>query len=361
MSRRDEGEIDSEDSIRRSVGRTLFNWITTLVSLVLIAAWAATGVYQLGPGESAVLLFLGERDETVVTEGLHWHYPAPIESMEIVNVAEVRQRSFGLAPKGQPPAPRQNVPSDEDTPLVGTQATSFENAMQTADNNIVNLGYVLKYEIDDPFAYLYGMANPKQTLFDATRSAVREVVGQMTVDDVLYTSWQEIESRSKDGLRKRLGEYFRENDTGPAFRILGIELQVVRPPAQVQEAFDEIIAAAQDEERAISQARGDAKETRERAAGKAVELEQSSLAYRDAKVLEARGKAQRFEALLAEYKRAPEVTRRRLYLETMEEILPEVDKMVIEHGAATVLPFLPAGQGPAAPWQRPPSDSEAKR
>ena len=358
MGGRDD-ELESEDSIRRSVGRTLFNWFTTLVAIAVIVGWAAAGLYQLSPGESAVLLFLGERDTTVVTEGLHWHYPAPIVSMEVVNVSEVRQKSFGLAPSAKPARPRDLAPADDGTPLSGTEATTFENAMQTADNNIVNLGYVLKYEVDDAFAYLYGMANPKQTLFDATRSAVREVVGQMAVDDVLYTRWQEIEVRSRDVLRERIAEYFRKNDTGSAFRILGIELQVVRPPAQVQEAFDEIIAAGQDEERAISQARGDAKETLERATGEAIELEQSSLAYRDAKVLEASGKAQRFEALLVQYKLAPEVTRRRLYLETMEEVLPEVDKVVVERGAATVLPLLPAGQA-AAPWLRPASDAGAK-
>ena len=360
MGRHDDDERDSDASIRSSVGRSLFNWLIVLVSIAVIVGWGATGLYQLGPGESAVLLFLGARDTTVATEGLHWHYPPPIERMEIVNVSEVRQKGFGLAPSGKPAAPRDLAPEDEDTPLTGAEETTFENAMQTADNNIVNLGYVLKYEIDDAFAYLYGMANPRQTLFDATRSAVREVVGQMDVDDVLYTRWQEIEARAKDVLRKRLSEYFRKNDTGPAFRILGIELQVVRPPAQVQEAFDEIIAAGQDEERAISQARGDAKETLERAAGEAIELEQSSLAYRDAKVLEARGKGQRFEALLAEYKLAPEVTRRRLYLETMEVVLPEVDKVVIERGTATVLPLLPAGQAAAAPWLRPASSVEAK-
>jgi membrane protease subunit HflK len=128
-----------------------------------------------------------------------------------------------------------------------------------------------------------------------------------------------------------------------------VELQVVRAPAQVQEAFDEIIAAGQDEERSISEARGDARETLESAKAEAIELEQSSLAYRQARVLEARGKATRFDALLVEYRRAPEVTRQRLYLETMEEILPEVDKMVIEPGAASVVPLIPMTTGQRVP------------
>ena len=153
-------------------------------------------------------------------------------------------------------------------------------------------------------------------------------------------------------------KYFGAVEAQSAFRIRGVELQVVQPPAQVQEAFDEIIAAGQDEERSISQAKGDATETIERATAEAIELEQSSLAYRDAKVLEARGKAARFEALLVEYKLAPEVTRRRLYLETMEEILPQVDKMVIEPGSATVVPFLPMGQAQGAPLVLPLPNAE---
>lgn len=361
MARRDDQDVDDDDdSIRRSVGRTLVNWLTALVSVAVIVGWASTGIFQLGPGESAVILFLGARDRTVSTEGLHWHYPAPIESLKIVNVSEIRQRSFGLAAAKLPTA-RDSSPADEDTPRAAEEGTTFENAMQTADNNIVNLGYVLKYEVDDAFAYLYGMANPEQTLLDTTRSAVREVVGQMSIDDVLYTRRQEIEVRAREVLARRLTEYFSENGTDSAFRIRAIELQVVQPPQQVQEAFDEIIAAGQDEERAISQARGDATETLEQARGQAIELEQSSLGYRDAKVLEARGKAQRFESLLAEYRLAPEVTRRRLYLETMEEILPEVDKVVIEPGAASVMPLLPLGSSGAVPAGLRAPNSEAKR
>jgi membrane protease subunit HflK len=348
LAPRDDEELGSEDAIRRSVGRTLANWATGLLSLAVIVAWGWTGVYQLEPGESAVILLLGERDRIVIDEGLHWHYPTPIESLEKVEVSRIRQEGFGLRPK-EPPPPSREQAGDEETPARGAGTTTFENAMQTADNNIVNLGYVLKYEIDDAFAYLYGMTNAEETLFDATRSAVREVVGQMNVDAVLYDKRGEIEVRSREILQERMTGYFETVGVGPAFAIRGVELQVVQPPAQVQEAFDEIIAAGQDEERAISEARGDARERIEQATATAIELDQSSLAYKDSKVLEARGRASRFEALLVEYQLAPEVTRRRLYLETMEEILPEVDKMVIEPGAASVVPLIPMNMGGAAP------------
>ena len=364
MAARDDEDANGDDSIGRSVARTLANWLTALVSLAVIVGWAATGVYQLEPGESAVLLMLGARNRTVTEEGLHWHSPPPIETIEVVNVSAVRQEGFGLRPSA-PTSPRDDARPDDATPVAGKSTTSFENAMQTADNNIVNLGYVLKYEIDDAFAYLYGMADPEKTLLDATRSAVREVVGQMNVDDVLYTRRQEIETRSRELLGERLTTYFAEVGSGSAFRVRSIELQVVQPPAQVQEAFDEIIAAAQDGERAISQAEGDATEALEHANAQAIELEQSSLAYKAAKVLEATGRSSRFEALLVEYRLAPEVTRQRLYLETMEEILPQVDKMLIEPGSASVVPFLPMGRGaPLAlpqPASRPQLQPESKR
>ncbi len=355
----DDEELGSEDAIRRSVGRILANWATSLVSLAVILGWGWTGIYQLEPGESAVILRLGERNRTVVEEGLHWLYPVPIESLEIVNVSEIRQREFGLRRK-QPTAPVRPEVADHETPVRGDRTTTFENAMQTADNNIVNLGYVLKYEIEDAFAYLYRMANPEETLFDATRSAVREVVGQMTVDEVLYTRQGDIRVRSRERLQERLAEYFAVADAGSAFGINSVELQIVQPPAQVQEAFDDIIAAGQDEERAISEARGDAKEVVERANAEAIELEQSSLAYRQAKILEAQGRTSRFDALLVEYQRAPEVTRQRLYLETMEEILPQVDKMVIDPGAASVIPLIPMNVGMGAPRTAPATAEDSR-
>jgi membrane protease subunit HflK len=242
--------------------------------------------------------------------------------------------------------------ADEATPEHGEETASFANAMQTADSNIVNLGYVLQYKVDDAFAYLYAMANPRETLFDATRSAVREVVGRMTVDEVLSSSRKQIETRAGEILRARIADYFGSVNAGPAFQVNGIRLQVVQPPAQVQQAFDDVIAARQDEERAVSVAQGDAREMQERANAKATELEQSSLAYKQVKIFDAQGRTARFAALLVEYRRASEVTRSRLYLEAMEEVLPGVEMIILESGAVSIVPLLPrqaGGFGRAAP------------
>ena len=363
-----EDDVDSDEQIRRSVGRTLLNWGLAIGSIVVIGGWASTGIYQLQPGEAAVILQFGERNRTVLEPGLKWHPPVPIETLEIVNVSEILKESFGVRAAPPPPAP---IPGgdelkDEETPARGAAVATFENAMQTADSNIVNLGYVLQYRIDDAFAYLYVMANPTETLFDSTRSAVREVVGRMTVDEVLSSRRKEIEQQAGEILRARLREYCEELGAGPAFHISGIRLQVVQPPAQVQQAFDDVISARQDEERAVSVASGDEREMLQEADAKATELEQSSLAYKETKVLEAQGRTGRFKALLAEYSRAPEVTRNRLYLETMQDVLPGVEMMVVDTGAASIIPLLSrqsGSGGSAAPIPAPaaPRPAEAAR
>jgi len=347
LAGRDEEELTGDEQIRRGVGRTIANWLMVIVSLVVIGAWLATGFYELQPGEVGVLLFLGKKSRTVGDPGAHWHWPAPLEYLQKVNVSEARRKEFGLLAVPPPPPTQADEPElgDEETPVSGKQTTSFENAIQTADSNIVNLGYVLKYNIDDAFSYLYGIAEPRQTLYDATQSAVREVVGRKSIDEVLTGQRSEIQSESQAILQQTVNSYFAGTDGDSAFKIKSIELQVVQAPEQVQQAFSDVVAAEQDQERALSEARGDAKVILEEASAEAAELEQRALAYEESKILEAGGEAQRFEALLVEYQRAPEVTRRRLYLETMEQVLPKVDTVLIEPGAVNTLPFLPLPTG----------------
>jgi membrane protease subunit HflK len=351
LALRSDEDMTEDQRTRRSVGRTVTNWFVILLSLVVIGGWLTEGFYQLAPNEAGVLLLLGKKYQTVSEPGAHWHWPAPIEYLQKVNVTEERRKEFGLlaAPAGSPAA--KAAPGDPETPAEGKGTTSFENAIQTADSNIVNLGFVLKYSIDDAFNYLYGIAEPEQTLYDATQAAVREVVGRKSVDEVLTEQRREIQNESQVILEQTLASYFASTHGGPAFEVESIEFQVVEAPTQVQQAFSDVVAAEQDQERAVSEARGDATVILEQASAEAAEQEQRAVAYKESKILEARGEAQRFKALLEEYQRAPEVTRRRLYLETMEEVLPKVEKMLIEPGAVNTLPYLPlpAGRGGEAP------------
>jgi membrane protease subunit HflK len=331
----EEEPLGSDQRIQRQVGRMIANWLAVGISLAVIGGWAYTGIYQLEPGEAAVVLRVGKYSRTVTEPGLKWLWPAPIEEFRKVNIAEVRREKFGLA-EG----------ADRMQPTAET--AGFENAIQTADSNIVNLSYEVQYSIEDPFSFLYIMAKPQETLRDAAQSAVREVVGRTGVDGVLYEDRSRIQMEARAGLQATLGRYFAHLDQKSAFDIGLVNLNIVQAPPEVQDAFDDVVAAKQDAERASSKARGDAQEIRERANAQAIELRQSAAAYKESRILEAGGEAQRFVALQEEYARAPEVTRRRLYLETLEQVLPDVEKVIVEPETVNLIPFFPLpGRAPA--------------
>ncbi len=326
MAREDDEGRNRDERLRRQVSRTIANWLAAIASIGLIAGWASTGVYQLEPGEAAVVLQLGKFNRSVTTPGIHWHLPPPLEYAETVNLTEIRREEFGLR-GGEPLEP-------------GEATATFENAIQTADSNIVNLSYVVQYRVADPFLFVYGMANSTGTLRDAAQAAVREVVGRMKVDEVLSIERARVQSESREILQTTLDGYF-DHLGRSVFEVSSIELQIVQPPAPVQEAFDDVIAAQQDEVRATSEALGDAREIVERAGAEANEWREAAHAYKEARILESAGEAQRFLSLHAEYARAPEVTRRRLYLEMMEDVLPDVNKFIVESEGVNLLPYFP--------------------
>lgn len=310
---------DTEEKVRRGVARTLGLVTSLLLLLGLLAFWASFGFYRLNPGEAAVILRVGEYQTTEVREGLRWHLPPPIESRTIVNVGLVAREQFG----------------DIDT--AREAATLTETAMQTGDNNIVDLEFVVKYKVGRAFESRYRIADQRETLRDSAQAAMREVVGRNSVDDVLSEKRGSIQDEAAELLQQILDRY----ESG--LFVEGIELQEVQPPASVRDAFDDVIAAAQDRNRKVNEAEGYANEVLPRARAEASEVLQAAIGYRDSKIAEARGEAERFLAVLAEYRKAPEITRKRMYLETMEEVLPGVEKVIIEPGTAAVLPYLPLG------------------
>jgi membrane protease subunit HflK len=326
---RDDEESSVDARVNRSVRRFLTIVVLVLVLLAASAGWAYTGFpgagylgfYQLKPGQSAIILRLGAYSQTEPRPGLRWHLPAPFESHDIVNVSEIMRLEFGI--RGD------DSVADEDA--------IHESSMQTGDNSIVDLGFVLQYRIGDAFESRYSVAEIVSTLRDAAQAAVREIVGRMTVDGVLTERRGEVEIESERLLQDIVDSY------AMGIEVMQIELQQVQPPEAVRAAFDDVVAAAQDANLAINQAKGYENEVLPRARAEAIELTESAHAYRDAKIAESRGEAERFSALLAAYQVAPEVTRKRLYLETMEAVLPNVEKIIIEPGAASVLPHLSLG------------------
>ncbi|HBZ69756.1 MAG TPA: FtsH protease activity modulator HflK [Deltaproteobacteria bacterium] len=314
--------VPSDEKVRRSVRRTLANLVVFTLSLAVLIAWSYFGVYELQPGQAAVVLRLGRYSETVSEPGLRWHLPPPIETHEIVNVASIEREEFGM------PAPGEAEPKGK---------ALLEAQMQTGDNNIVNVSFVVRYMVKDAFQSRYRVAEPRQTLRDAAQAAVREVVGRTPIDAVLSQKREQIKAESGQILQHTLDGY----ESG--LLVKGIEIQDAKAPSTVVAAFNEVLAAAQDRSRLVNEAQGYANEVLPKARAQAVEQREQARGYRESKVAEATGAAERFRALDAEYRKAPEVTRRRLYLETMETVLPQVETVVVDPGSAHVLPYLPIG------------------
>ena len=318
-----QGDQEKAGKIRRGAAKSLTNFLLVLVSVGVLLGWLGTGFYKLELGEEAIILRLGKNLRTEHKEGWNWHWPVPLEYDKKVNTQGQRTEVFGIRA------------SDAD------EGEAEGLLMQTADKNIVSVSFELQYTVGNAYSFSYGMADPNLILFQAAQAAVREVVGGMTVDEVLTKRKLEIELLAQDLLVETLASYFGGDLAKLPFEVEKINLQEVNPPASVRAAFSEVAAAQQDEERFVNEARGQRAEILERSLAEAAEMREGSEAYRQAKVLDSRGESARFESLLAEYLRTPTVTRRRLYLETMEAVLPDIEKVIIEGNAAQILPFIP--------------------
>ena len=333
--------MDSETKAKRGATRTIVNGFLLIVALAVICGWAYGGIYRLALGESAVILRLGELDRIDNIEGLRFHWPPPIEVHEIVNTSGIRTESFGTRSTRSTPG----TPTDQEEQEIAQQIR--RDAIQTADSNIVNVAYELQYKVEDAYSFAFGMADAGSILHDATEAAVRDEIGKRSIDAVLSRDRSEIEVESQALLQGMLDSYFESVELVSAFRVDKINLQKPQAPEAVREAFADVVSAGQDEKRSLSAAEGDTREILERARAEAAELREQAEAYKRSRIIEAKGEATRFEALLTEYQAAPIVTRRRLYIETMEEILPKVDKMVVDAETLNMLPMLPLGQAPS--------------
>ena len=317
----------AREDVERGAGRLVRRIGVGALLLAAAAAWQGlTGVYQLNPGEAAVILRLGAYARTEVREGLHAHLPWPLESRDVVHVAVSQRRDFG------------DVEATEPELLA-------ETVMQTGDNNIVLVEFVVQYRIGDPFKNRYRVAESEALLGEAAQAAMREVVGRNTIDGVLSGRKDLIASEAEDLLQALLDRY----EAGIV--VADLELQDAQAPSPVRQAFSDVIGANQDRNRAVNEAEAYANEVVPRARGEASELIAAAQGYRDAKIAAANGEATRFLALTTEYQKAPAITRKRLYLETMEAVLPGTEKLIVEPGTASVLPYLPIG--PAAGRAKP--------
>jgi membrane protease subunit HflK len=298
-------------------GNAVSGPLVTLFGILVALIWLATGFYRVDAAERGVVTRFGQY-QTSTEPGLRWHLPWPVERVERVNINEV-------------------VPFKQQTRML------------TADENIVVVDLVVQYRRADPVKYLFNVRDPEGTLQDVSESAIREVIGKNKLDFVLLGGRTEIAALTEKLIQQTLDEY----QTG--MLVTKVNLQDANFPSQVEVAVQDAIKAREDRERLSFEAQAYANDVLPRARGEAVRRRQDSEGYRARVVADAQGEASRFTQLLAQYQLAPEVTRRRLYLEAMEDIYANSSKVLVDTGKGSNLIYLPVDKileqrrQPAAP------------
>lgn len=291
-----------------------------LAVLAAVTIWLATGFYRVQPGEQGVELLFG-RFVKITTPGLNYWFPAPIGQVLTPNVERTNQISIGYREGGG----------------AGTRDVPQESLMLTSDQNIIDIDFVVQWRIKSVADFLFNIRDPEGTVKLAAESAMREVVGQTTLEDALTVKRQDTELRARELLQKILDEY------GVGVLIADLKLLKVDPPAPVIDAFNDVQRARQDKDRKQNEAFAYANDIIPRAKGEAQRMIQEATAYKERLVKEAEGEANRFLSVYQAYRQDKDVTRRRLYLERMQQVLKDSEKVIIDkgEGASGVVPYLP--------------------
>ena len=288
-----------------------------VVAGVVVLIWLGTGFFIVQEGQQAVITQFG-RYHSTAGAGFNWRMPYPIQRHEVVFVTQIRSLDVG-----------------RDAIIKATGLR--ESAMLTEDENIVEIKFAVQYRLTDARAYLFESKNPTDAVMQAADTAVREVVGKMRMDAALSEDREQIAPRVRKIMQTILDQY------NVGIEVVGINLQQggVRPPEQVQAAFDDVLKAGQERERAKNEAEAYANDVIPRAVGSASRLKQEADAYKSRIVAQAQGDAQRFKSLYAEYQKAPQVTRDRLYINAMQEIYSSVTKVLVESKQGSNMLYLP--------------------
>lgn len=299
--------------------------VTVIIGLIILAWGAFTSFYTVQPEERAVVKRFG-RVIGITDPGLHFKLPFGLDVIQVVATERVLKQEFGFRTAESSPSERTRF-SEEDFPS--------ESLMLTGDLNIIQVEWVVQYRIDDPIRYLYGMRQPTGTLRDLSESVMRRVVGNRIGSEVLTIGRVEIANTAREEIQAAMDKY----DNG--IRIITVELQDVVPPPRVQPAFNEVNEARQELERMINEATMQANQAIPRARGTANRIISEAEGYATERVNRSLGETARFTAVLAEYRSVPEVTRSRLFLETLTQALPKIGSvLVVQDGQIPPLPLL---------------------
>lgn len=296
--------------------------------IVLLIAVLLTFSYTVGAESEGVVLRFGKFFKTV-EPGLHFKLPLGIDAVTVLPIRRQLKLEFGFSTAGYT------------NPLQVGQDPEEEKSMVTGDLNAALVEWVVQYRIEDPRQYLFDVRNPEGTLRDLSEAAMREVIGDRTVDELITIGRQDIEIEAL----ARMQELSKRYQLG--IRVDQVQLKNVNPPSQVQASFNEVNKAQQDRENAINVANGEYNKVIPKAKGEADQTIRGAEGYRFKRVNEAEGDVAAFSAVLQQYVKAPEITRTRLYLETMSEILPQMgQKIIVDESMRQLLPILPLSTKP---------------
>ncbi len=276
--------------------------------------WLATGFYIVDQGKRGVVLRFGKHVETT-QPGPRWHMPYPIETVEVINLEQVRTIEVGYrgVAEGGP----------------GRSRELHESLMLTDDENIIDLQFAVQFNLNNAEAFVFNNRDPENAVRGTAETAIREIVGKSRMDFVLYEGRAEVAARAKKLMQDILDRY------KSGIHVVSVTMQNAQPPEQVQAAFDDAVKAGQDLERQKNEGQAYANDVIPKARGNAARLLEEASGYKQRVINEAQGNASRFSQVLTQYEKAPQVTRQRLYLEAQEQILSNTSKVVVDQKSGT--------------------------
>ena len=283
-----------------------FNFKITPLLIGILVIWLLTGIYVVGPDEVGVVRTFGKFTR-VTQSGLNWKFPSPIETANTPKVTEVKRIEFGF----------RSLKNGQ------YRTVEKESLMLTGDENIVDAEMIVQYKIKDPVKYLFNIVEPELTVREAAEASLRTVVGRNKIDETLTTGKFTIQEETKEQVQSILDKY----ESG--IHIVAVQLQDVSPPKEVIGAFKDVASAKEDKNRMINQAEGYRNDVIPKARGEAEAMIRDAEGFKESRIKRAEGDATKFTTILKEYKKAKSITEKRLYLETMEKVLPGIDKIIV--------------------------------
>ena len=301
--------------------------LSLIVFVFVVGLWLISGFHIVNPGEHGVIQRFGAWSRTQVTEGLGYHWPSPIERITKVNVNQQRSMSIGYA---------ENAPSIRSGFSGGVKTVYAESLMLTADRNIVDLHMTIQWDIKSAEDYLFQIKDQENTIKKVAESAIREVVGQTAMFPIITTGRAEVAGKVKNIIQKNLDEY----NSGVNIKQVLIQKAEVHP--DVQQAFQDVQSAKQDADNTENVAQAYREKVLPEARGQATQLRQQAEGYAQSQIAKATGDADRFKAIYKAYQSGKDVTKERIYIETMEDVIGNAEKIIIDSkNGQGVVPYLP--------------------